>query len=188
MKKVLISLLGLIILGGLLGCYVYSERQAERIVDVKSYVFDSARRHNIRPSLVFALIQKESNFDANARGKHQEYGLMQIRDGAADDWCRAMKNPKFRSYGKLIEPELNVEIGTWYLAKAQRRWKGYKYQDQIALAQYNAGPGRVKEWIPKEKNGEFLPLVKIASTRDYITKILEFEKDYLGLREEDVVK
>ena len=154
---------------------VLKKRQAS----ISPLVYETSTRYGLRPSFVFALIKKESNFQINARGKFQEYGLMQIREGVADDWCREHKRDNFRSYGILMDPKMNIEIGTWYLAKGIKRWKGYKHQEQIALAQYNAGPGRVKEWIPPTKEGEFLSRVAISSTRDYIVKIQRYDKEFL---------
>lgn len=179
MKKFIFSFvfITLIASGGL--WTIHQKILQKRQKSISPIVYEVSTRYGLRPSFVFALIKKESNFQIGARGTFQEYGLMQIREGVADDWCREHKRENFRSYGILMDPKTNIEIGTWYLAKGMKRWRSYKHQEQIALAQYNAGPGRVKEWIPPSKDGEFLSRIMISSTRDYILKIQSYEKEFI---------
>ncbi len=141
---------------------------------------ESAKRHNIAPSLIKAVIRQESKFKANVRGSHGEYGLMQITRGAADDWLTETRNRKFDNYEQLFIPALNIEIGTWYLSKAYRKFSEYKNVYALSLAQYNAGPGAVikNKWIPSDKNGEVLNLISYPTTKAYIGYILEYEIEY----------
>ena len=82
--------------------------------------------------------------------------------------------------GELMKPEINLEVGTWYLARALNKWHNYKYCTQLALAQYNAGPGNVlkKKWVPSHKDGEVLQLVTFPSTKAYIKYIIKYEQHY----------
>jgi soluble lytic murein transglycosylase len=48
---------------------------------------------------------------------------------------------------QMITPEINLEIGTWYLSKAVQRWNIEDNAVPFALAEYNAGKSRVDRWV-----------------------------------------
>lgn len=179
-RKVLLCLFLLILTGGTvyLTKSYFDFKKREKMYD--SLIVETANRHNIPPSLVKAVIRRESKFKANVRGGHGEYGLMQITEGAADDWIKATRKKEFESYQQLFVPELNIEIGTWYLAKAYKKFHDYKNVYALVLAQYNAGPGAVlkNKWVPSHKNGEVLKLITFPSTKAYIKDILKYELAY----------
>ena len=139
-----------------------------------------ALRHNVPSSLVKAVIYRESKFQEHIRGRHGEYGLMQITTLAADDWIRERRKTVFKNYDQLFTPELNIEIGTWYLAKGLIKYRDYKHKNALTLAHYNAGPGNVRKnkWVPSHKDGEVLKLITFPSTKGYIKDILEHEQEY----------
>lgn len=139
----------------------------------------AARRHGIPSSLVKAVIWKESRWLPNVVGKDGEIGLMQITQGAVDDWRRLEKQPA-PSRGDLFKPELNIEIGTWYLAWTGKHWRGYKSQEILQLAEYNAGYTRVnKLWKPESPDQELaLEKISFPGTRDYIKQILIKKSHY----------
>ena len=145
-----------------------------------SLIVETAKRHNIPPSLIKAVILRESKFQEHVRGAHGEYGLMQITEGAADDWIRVTRKKKFQSYDQLFVPELNIEVGAWYLARGYRKYKDYKHVLALTLAQYNAGPTAVikNKWVPSHKDGEVLKLVTFPTTKAYIKYILKHELVY----------
>ncbi len=179
-KRIAISL-SLLTFAGIAVYFIkeyYDFKIREKMYD--KLIKESAKRHNIAPSLIKAVIRQESKFKANVRGSHGEYGLMQITKGAADDWLTETRNRKFDNYEQLFIPALNIEIGTWYLSKAYRKFSEYKNVYALSLAQYNAGPGAVikNKWIPSDKNGEVLDLISYPTTTAYIRYILEYEQAY----------
>ncbi len=139
----------------------------------------TARRHGVSPLLVRALIWKESRFDQFSVGSKGEIGLMQITDGAVQDWARRTKSDKPSRFDLFI-PEVNVEIGTWYLGQAARHWKGYASQDLLTLAEYNAGYGKGSGiWAPKDPLTVVVPAdITYPGTRQYVQMILERKKQY----------
>ncbi len=142
----------------------------------------ASRRHGLDPDLVRALIFRESRFDPRARGSRGEVGLMQVLPGGAvADWARVNKRPR-PSVRELCGVETNLEIGCWYLARALRRWNGYKNGIALALAQYNAGESRAKAWAPEKRDGEVVPRIRIASTKKYVETILKRYRKYLDER------
>lgn len=140
-------------------------------------IIDTAARYNLDPYLVKAVIRQESNFDADARGKAGEYGLMQITEGAARDWERGARR-SFGSKGSLFRPKLNLEIGCWYLAQALRRWRDHGEREVLILAQYNAGPSRAATWAEKFKGKNILESIPFDSTRKYIDSVLAHRKRF----------
>lgn len=161
----------LVIAGGasVLGCRRWR-------VHVRSAAYDplirqAALRHGISPSLVKAVIWKESRYRARCVGRAQEMGLMQVTPGAVTDWCTATGRPR-PSRAACFDPSLNIEIGTWYLARALRTWKQYRSADVLALAEYNAGGTRARSWAPANPQVEVTTAdVRLPSTRDYIAQV-----------------
>jgi soluble lytic murein transglycosylase len=173
-RKNIFILAGLIIAFALLAFY-YSSRIDESQYD--DLIKKAARKYNVDSRLIKAVIYRESKFDPRARGSAGEIGLMQIMpDGAAVDWARYYKIDKVRE-GLLFGPELNIEIGTWYLSMALKRWKNYKYARELALCQYNAGRKRAENWKPDTYDGTVIDRIKIKSTRAYVESIMrKYEK------------
>ena len=152
--------------------------------DRRSHAYDAiiaeaARRQQISPYLVKAVIRQESNFQRAARGRSGEIGLMQIMPGAIQDWEHATGR-NCQSLGMVFDPRLNIEIGTWYLSRAMNQWHDRPDQVILALAQYNAGPGKVQKWVQSQEAVGENPLdrIRIASTRTYIKNILRYRENY----------
>lgn len=181
-KQVKVSLYVILLILVTVGVYFLNEQRLFKIREKKydSIIMEAAARHKVPPTLIKAVIKRESKFKEAARGGHGEYGLMQITPGAADDWIKAERKKKFEGYSQLLTPRLNIEIGTWYLAQGLKKYHNYKYRNALALARYNAGPTNVikNKWVPSHKDGEVLKLVSFPSTKEYIKAILKFEKQY----------
>ncbi len=106
---------------------------------------DASARHGVDPLLVKALIWRESRFKPLCTGSCGEVGLMQIRACVAEDW--ALEHGKeIPAREELFSPSLNIEIGTWHLARALQRWKGSL---RLALSEYNAGRRTLLKWLRK---------------------------------------
>jgi soluble lytic murein transglycosylase len=104
---------------------------------------------------------------------------MQITPGAVTDWARSNKCPP-PSRQELFAPELNLEIGAWYLALCGQHWNGFASRDILQLAEYNAGRSKVtKDWAP-ENPETIIELERITypGTRSYIKQILERQHFY----------
>lgn len=133
---------------------------------------DAARRNNVDPRLVKAVIWRESRFRPDASGLAGEVGLMQIRpQGAVADWAR-VNGVEAPCRGALFTPELNIEIGSWYLGKALRKWSGYKECFELALCEYNAGAKRAEAWRPLSPDESVKDRINISSTLAYVNSIM----------------
>jgi len=141
-------------------------------------IVQAARKNGIDSRLVKAVIYRESRFEPSACGKAGEIGLMQImQKSAVSDWAKE-QNVELPTTGMLYSPQLNIEIGTWYLARAMNRWHDFKYSSELALCQYNAGESQAKNWKPETYDGEVIDRIKIKSTRSYVEGIMKKYKEY----------
>ena len=102
-------------------------------LDIASLVGRSARRHNVDPKLIYAVIRQESNYDPFAVSHKGALGLMQLMPETA------------RRFGvkDIFDPAENVEGGVKLLRHLLDRYDG----DPIrALAAYNAGEAAVERY------------------------------------------
>ena len=170
-------LLGVLWLRGYIGTPLWLERHDEAML--LPLIDEAAAKHNLPSSLVRAVIWKESRFNQFSKGSRGEIGLMQITSGAVQDWSSRTRREK-PGRTELFIPEVNLEIGSWYLEQASRHWKDYASGDVLALAEYNAGYGKVSsDWAPKNP-AEIVELSKITypGTREYIRLILKKKAEY----------
>lgn len=131
----------------------------------------AAARHGVDPRLVRAVIVRESRFDPDARGKAAEIGLMQITAPVIEDWQRATRRT-LENPGAPFDPALNVEIGTWFLARGLRQWQDHQESVVLALAQYNAGRTRAREWHRAAGRKKVLDNIPFPTTEAYIKDVL----------------
>jgi len=160
----------------------------------KNDVLRQAKRHNLPPSLVFAVIHTESNFNPKARSHIPAYGLMQLvpKSGARDAYRYIYKKDKLLRGGYLYNPENNIELGCAYLGKLKNVYfKGINDEESTyhcVISAYNTGPGNVAKAFtgttklkPTIKKVNTMSSKKVYSelrrklpykeTRDYLSKV-----------------
>jgi len=148
-------------------------------------IAQAADRNGVSPSLVKAVVWRESRFQPEKSGAHGERGLMQVTEPAATDWVRA-ENIQVFVPTDLFDPKTNIDVGTWYLARALRHWSEKDDPVPFALAEYNAGRTRVKRWERDssevgDPTAEGLrEAMDFPTTRHYISTILERYRAYLA--------
>jgi soluble lytic murein transglycosylase len=135
-----------------------------------------AKKYDVDPMLVKAIVWHESSFRRDMIGKNGERGLMQVTEGAAKEWAKAQKVENFVPTD-LFDAKTNLDAGTWYFKKSQERWKAKDDPLVFALAEYNAGHGRVQHWIEDSNMGkaataaDLLDSMTFPGTRAYIDSI-----------------
>ena len=144
-------------------------------------IAEASRRNGVSPFLIKAVILQESGFRPLARGTAGEIGLMQLTPAAVTDWERGT-GFHLPHRGQIFDARLNIEIGTWYLARGITQWQGTADPIVPALAQYNAGRRNALKWHGGALTGPQLERVRFSSTHTYIKSILNFchsfESDY----------
>lgn len=137
----------------------------------KPLVYNFAQQNDIDPHLVFAIIRAESGFETTARSPAGAQGLMQIMPETAE-WIAGQKGVAHFEAIDLHDPEVNIDFGCWYIANLKQEFAG---QLPLVVAAYNAGRGRVKDWLlsgqwdGSEPNLDNIPF---PETREYVKKVL----------------
>lgn len=121
-----------------------------------------AENYRLEPTLLAAVIYQESKFDPDARSASGAIGLMQLLpetgQGIADRTGGESWQPD-----DLLDPELNVRYGSWYLRHLLDKYEG---NVETALAAYNGGQGNVDR-------GVLYP-----ETREYVARVTELQRIY----------
>lgn len=127
---------------------MFKEQYFRRHVPYGAIIFREARRNNVPPELIAAMVQTESDFRATLVSEKSAQGLMQIVPSTAR--VLGIRNP--------FDPEENIAAGTKYYRYLLNRFNN----ESIALAAYNAGPGNVSR---------FGGIPPFAETREYVAKV-----------------
>jgi soluble lytic murein transglycosylase len=129
-----------------------------------------ARANRLDPYLVMGLIRQESAFSARATSSADARGLMQVLPKTAS---RSKRPSRIRSTGaRLYNPTYNVRFGCSYLRSLLKDFGGKR---EMALAAYNAGDFRVRDWLKSNSfrdSSEFLEAIPIHATRVYVESVL----------------
>jgi soluble lytic murein transglycosylase len=136
-----------------------------------------SERYNLDPALVCAFINTESRFDNEAVSRKGAKGLMQIMDKTALWAAEEIPIEDFKPEN-ITDPEINIEIGCWYLNRLTKQFNGDK---TLIMAAYNAGSGNVSDWLYNEaysKDGKTLDSIPYKETEKYVNKINFYEKVY----------
>ena len=125
-------------------------KKAERLF--RPLIMQAAQRHQVDPALVLAIIMAESSFNPNAVSSRGAAGLMQLMPSTA----------KALGVIDVFNPEHNINGGVLYFKKMLKEFRG---NVRLALAAYNAGSRKVKEY-------QGVPPFK--TTRAYVNKVFEY--------------
>ena len=180
----------------------FSSKQAEKY---RPLVEKFARLYDISPSLVFAIMRTESNFNPFAVSSAPAYGLMQLvpSSGGRDAYKRAKGSNDIPSKQYLFDAENNIELGVAYLSVL-----AFDELDEVAdpasreycvISAYNTGAGNVlrafsgsaKQHVAALRaiNSLSAPAVynhlrehlPYAETRQYLQKVVGFRKQFIRL-------
>ena len=119
-------------------------------------IVTEARRHQLEPSLVLAVMHIESLYDTFAVSDKDAMGLMQLLPSTGE-WLAPQVGVEWRGPQSLFDPIVNVRLGVAYLRQLADRYEG---DIATALAAYNWGPGRIDS---KLRRGVLLPTVYVHS-------------------------
>lgn len=144
----------------MLGALVLSQSRLDPIIE------EMGKKYNIEPAWIKAHIKAESNWDVNAsrfeaHKNDASWGLMQLLLSTARE---VLGNPNLTTT-QLIQPRVNIEAGTKFIAYNWTRWGNMR----DAIAAYNAGSPRLDK-----KTGKYV-------NADYVDKVTKFYDMYKKL-------
>ncbi|NNM60149.1 MAG: transglycosylase SLT domain-containing protein [Legionellales bacterium] len=145
----------------------------------------AAAPFNMNPAFIYAIIRQESLFNSQAVSYAGAQGLMQLMPATAG--MLAKKNGLLPSDAEnLTDPAINIQLGTSYL---NRLLSANHNNPALAAAAYNAGPNRVKKWLPKQGSVDFdiwVDSIPYPETRTYVQHVLMYMIIYQGLLNKQV--
>jgi soluble lytic murein transglycosylase len=136
----------------------------------------ASEQYQLNPHLILAIIQTESKFLHHKTSKKGAIGLMQIMNDTAE-WILERSGYAKNATQSLQEPEINIELGSWYLRYLLDLYDGNLI---AALAAYNAGQGNVTRWLKTgvwDGNYSTINQIPYGETRHYIQRVIyNFER------------
>jgi soluble lytic murein transglycosylase len=130
-----------------------------------------AKQRDLDPFMVAGLIRQESEFNPTVRSPANAYGLTQIVPSTGRLLAR-MNGIKPFSISLLLQPDTNINLGTTYLRMLLDEWGG-KWEE--TLASYNAGKGRVVNWVTwgqYREPAEFVESIPFNETHEYVQAVI----------------
>ncbi len=130
-----------------------------------------AKRENLDPFLVAALIRQESEFDTHVMSHAGAYGLTQVMPATGRELARKLKVRPFNAQ-MLYRPEINLQLGTHYFRSLLDQLDG---RLEATLAAYNAGKSRAVSWLSwyeYREPSEFVEMIPFTETRDYVQAVI----------------
>ena len=143
----------------------------------QEHLLGAARQRDIHPSWAFAITRQESGFMADARSSVGASGLMQLMPATARETARRFGIP-LASSQQILNPATNIQLGTAYLSQIYNQFNGNRV---LASAAYNAGPGRVRQWLKDARHLSFdvwIENIPFDETRQYVQNVLTYAVIY----------
>lgn len=137
---------------------------------------------DVEEALISALTRQESEFNPGIVSSAGAVGLMQLLPSTAKLVARRY-NISYTRKKLSSDPAYNVSLGSAFLHQLINNYDGSYI---MALAGYNAGPGRVKRWAkelgdPRDSKVDpidWIERIPFTETRNYVHKILESAQVY----------
>jgi len=170
----------------------------------RTLVHQFAEQYRISPSLVFAVIRTESNFNPYAVSSAPAYGLMQLvpTSGGREAYRKAKGQDVAPSRDYLFDPANNVELGTAYLNVLMfnqlERVEHNVSREYCVIAAYNTGPSNVFRTFSRDRTAavnqinslqpsgvydQLRQKLPYEETRYYLEKVTGYRKAFVSSSE-----
>ena len=146
-------------------------------MDVQNF----SKNAGIDPYLALAIMREESLYQADVVSPASARGLMQLMPYTGKRVAKII-GLKLKDEKDLFDPKINIQLGTSYLGQISKR-----FGEVIQIAgSYNAGPGRMKEWLkrfPDRDLDEFVESIPYIETRNYVKRVFRTHQLYKAIYE-----
>lgn len=135
-------------------------------------ILKAGKTNNLDPSWLFGIARQESAFNPHARSHVGAMGLMQLMPNTGKLIAKLINRP-LKKTNELLNPNRNIQLGSAYL---KRMYDQNQHNPVLATASYNAGPHRVKNWLPKwELSADiWIENIPFNETRSYTSNVLAY--------------
>jgi soluble lytic murein transglycosylase len=131
----------------------------------------------VEDAVTYSIARQESHFNQKVVSVAHAMGLMQVTPEAAQDTAKKFKAVYNRAR-LLSDPVYNMQMGA---AELSILLSGYNGSYIMTFAGYNAGRGRVRQWVaafgdprdPKVDPVDWVERIPISETRNYVMRIME---------------
>ncbi|MBW5437369.1 lytic transglycosylase domain-containing protein [Bradyrhizobium canariense] len=131
----------------------------------------------IETSVIYSVARTESSFDQRDKSAANAVGLMQVTPEAGRD--TAKRFGLTYDWDKMVsDPVYNTQMGAAELSALMSEYRGNQI---MTFAGYNAGRGRVREWVqargdprdPKVDPVDWVERIPLSETRNYVQRVIE---------------
>ncbi len=131
----------------------------------------------IETSVIYSVARTESSFDQRDKSAANAVGLMQVTPEAGRD--TAKRFGLTYDWGRMVsDPVYNTQMGAAELSALLSEYRGNQI---MTFAGYNAGRGRVREWVqargdPRDPNVDpvdWVERIPLSETRNYVQRVIE---------------
>jgi len=132
-----------------------------------------ASKNGVDPYAIMGLIHQESYYNARAKSAVGATGLMQLMPATGRELAA-----NIHIAPHLDNPETNIRLGTAHYKMLVNLFNG---SDELAIAAYNAGQGRVLQWrraAPGKPMDEFIEAIPYRETRTYVKHVVMLASTY----------
>lgn len=143
----------------------------------REHLVREAKNRDIHSSWVFAVTRQESAFMADAKSHVGAMGLMQLMPATAKETAKRFGIP-LSSPQLAYRPDINIQLGAAYLSQIYGQFNGNRV---LASAAYNAGPGRVRQWLRGADHLSYdvwIENIPFDETRQYVQNVLSYSVIY----------
>lgn len=131
----------------------------------------------LEKSLAYAIMRQESEFNMSIVSSAGATGIFQVMPDTGKDAAKYLGIPYNKAAWKT-DPSYNIRLGAAYVARLVDNYDGNYV---MAIAGYNAGPGRIRDWVqrfgdPRDPNVDivdWMERIPFSETRNYVHRVLE---------------
>lgn len=144
-------------------------------------VWRTSWENGVDPLLMLSIMRAESVYKHDAVSPVGALGLIQVMP-ATGSKVAALSNMEGFRVERLLEPAVNIGVGTWYMGRLMERFGPGMFP--LAVGSYNGGPHNIGRWL-KAKVGhdleDFVEEIAFDETRYYVKKVTRFYSIYADL-------
>jgi soluble lytic murein transglycosylase-like protein/tetratricopeptide (TPR) repeat protein len=132
-----------------------------------------SEKNGVDPYTIMGLIHQESYYNPRAKSAVGATGLMQLMPSTGRELAANLHIAPH-----LDNPETNIRLGTAHFRMLVNLFNG---SNELAIASYNAGQGRVLQWrraAPGKPMDEFIESIPFRETRTYTKHVVMLASTY----------